>query len=568
MNRKLWLVGLLGTMSLLLFFSAVNTAFSGQNKAMKSAAIDATDTLAGTGTLSGTVKAPKDFKAAKVYARNMEKNVVYMVFTEDGKYQAVDLFPGNYEVSVTKNGFARADAQKVIVNAGGNATADFSLKQGVYRPNQQMRAGLPRNEPLFSYDELYPPAHARETIERTCILCHGPDFLPNKQWDESQWNAAIDLMQNPFDNAGSRLVPGTFAPGEREELVAYLVKNFGPESKKRGLAVPDEPIDEKALGKAMFVEYHIPPLTNGQRGFHDAHLSQNGDVWYVDARGLQIGKMDPRTATWTDYPLAGPQFRGHGLTQDASGDIWASGHTGFVRVDSKTGEIKYYPYNPEAKRPPHGNTPFVDSKQNIWTTLSWANEVAKWDRTTGEISRYKSPTDNSFAYGMVMDKNDKLWFADWWRCKVTKFDPETTQFVEYPALTRPCTMRRVFVDHNGMVWYPLESAGKIGMLDPNSGKMVEYAEPVKWGFPYDIQEDHDYNLWIADSGQGGGLIRFEPRSKNFTYYPYVQRTDMPKIEVSGQNSIWYTTRSADPQDQALGVLYPDKTKIKTLAATY
>jgi streptogramin lyase len=169
---------------------------------------------------------------------------------------------------------------------------------------------------------------------------------------------------------------------------------------------------------------------------------------------------------------------------------------------------------------------------------------------------------------MVMDKNDKVWFANWWRCKVTKFDPENAQFIEYPALTRPCTMRRVFVDHNGMVWYALESAGKIGMLDPSTGKMVEYDEPVKWAFPYDIQEDHDYNLWIADSGQGGALVKFEPRSKNFTYYPYVQRTDMPKIEVSGQNSIWYTTRSADPKDQALGVLYPDKSKIKTLAASY
>ena len=88
------------------------------------------------------------------------------------------------------------------------------------------------------------------------------------------------------------------------------------------------------------------------------------------------------------------------------------------------------------------------------------------------------------------------------------------------------------------------------------------------GIPYDIQEDHDYNLWIADSGQGGGLIKFEPKTKTFTYYPAVQRTDMPKIEVSRENSIWYTTRAADSKDMALGVLYPDKTKIKTLAASY
>src|SRR4029077_13081277 len=99
----------------------------------KSPEVSATGTLAGTGTLSGSVKAPKEFKAAKVYAKNVDKNVVYMVFTEDGKYQAVDLFPGNYEVSVTKNGFSGGDVQKVTVAAGGSATADFTLKEGPYR---------------------------------------------------------------------------------------------------------------------------------------------------------------------------------------------------------------------------------------------------------------------------------------------------------------------------------------------------------------------------------------------------------------------------------------------------
>jgi streptogramin lyase len=569
MNRKLWLSGLDWVLSFAILFGAGSTVRA-QDKSLKSTGgAGAASPLAGLGSLSGTVKAPTKFKAVKVYAKNVDKNVVYMVFTEGGRYQAVDLFPGNYEVSVTKNGFSGGDAQKITIAPGGSATADFTLKEGTYRPNQQMRSGVPKGEPLLAYDELYPPGHAREIIERTCIMCHGPDFLPNKQWDEEYWNKAIDLMENPYDNAGARLVPGTFARGEREELVAYLVKNFGPDSQKRGLAVADQPIDEKALGKAMFIEYHIPPLTNGgQRGFHDAHLSQNGDIWYVDARGLQVGKMDPRTATWTDYPLAGPQYRGHGLTQDANGDIWVAGHTAFVRVDSKTGAIKYYPYDPESKKPPHGNTPFVDSKQNIWETLSWANEIARWDRTTGEVSLYKTPTDNSFAYGMVMDKSDNVWLADWWRCKVTKYDPADNQWIEYAPLTRPCTMRRVFADHNGMIWYALEWPGKIGMLDPNTNKMVEYALPLKWSFPYDIQEDHDSNYWIADSGQGGALVKFDPKSKTFTYYPAEQRTDMPKIEVSSENSIWYTTRSADPQDQALGVLYPDKSKIQTLAGTY
>src|SRR5581483_5487127 len=62
--------------------------------------------IQGTGALSGKVDASKDFKGAQVYARNVDKNVVYMVYTTAGRYKAIGLLPGNYEVTVKKSGFA------------------------------------------------------------------------------------------------------------------------------------------------------------------------------------------------------------------------------------------------------------------------------------------------------------------------------------------------------------------------------------------------------------------------------------------------------------------------------
>src|SRR5439155_1671990 len=56
------------------------------------------DTLPGTATLTGVVNAPKPFKAARVHLMNVDKNVLFMVYTSGGRYRAVDLFPGNYEV--------------------------------------------------------------------------------------------------------------------------------------------------------------------------------------------------------------------------------------------------------------------------------------------------------------------------------------------------------------------------------------------------------------------------------------------------------------------------------------
>jgi len=103
-------------------------------------------------------------------------------------------------------------------------------------------------------------------------------------------------------------------------------------------------------------------------------------------RGACRSANGPAHGTWTDLRRSrDPQFRGHGLTQDAGGDIWVPG-TRVVRVDSKTGAISITRtiLKPSGLRMKYA---FIDSKQNVWTSLSWANEIAKWDRTTEEISR-------------------------------------------------------------------------------------------------------------------------------------------------------------------------------------
>jgi hypothetical protein len=41
---------------------------------------------------------------------------------------------------------------------------------------------------------------------------------------------------------------------------------------------------------------------------------------------------------------------------------------------------------------------------------------------------------------------------------------------------------------------------------------------------------------------------------------------MPKIEISKEGAVWYTDRSA--YVQAVGALYPDRTKMTTLGAYY
>src|ERR1044072_9079659 len=81
----------------------------------------------GFGALSGAVQSATPFKAAQVLIRNVDKRILYMVYTAGGHFRSVALFPGNYEVSA-RSGALQSEVQKVMVKAGDNAPVMLSLR--------------------------------------------------------------------------------------------------------------------------------------------------------------------------------------------------------------------------------------------------------------------------------------------------------------------------------------------------------------------------------------------------------------------------------------------------------
>ena len=178
--------------------------------------------LPGTGALSGKVTAPRPFQAARVYATNLDKGMRYVVFTYRGGYRAVNMLPGTYQVTVKKGGFT-AEAQRVVVKAGADATLDFSLRAS--NPEAIQQAGFVgpppaiewdrKNVTLVSYEELYPPGAGRELLQRQCLFCHGLNFLPSRPRSAAQWNAAIAFMSNPNTQRGVQIPPGRLSAEDR-----------------------------------------------------------------------------------------------------------------------------------------------------------------------------------------------------------------------------------------------------------------------------------------------------------------------------------------------------------------
>ena len=240
--------------------------------AAASATLPAQTPASGMAALSGTVDSTAPFKAAQVFIRNVDKRIMYTVFTNAGQFRAVSLFPGNYEISAgTKE--LDSDVQKLVLKAADNPKLKVSLRATTSA--LRTTASAPALEEQ-SYDQIYPPGPGKDVAERTCIVCHGENFLPSRPGSAAAWTARLDRMMGTFlpTRAAASYAEGLlsyraqtlgFSRQDRDDLLAYMVKHFGPDAKPRNVRVEQEmPLDEAKLGRAMYIEYYLPPDPPGK----------------------------------------------------------------------------------------------------------------------------------------------------------------------------------------------------------------------------------------------------------------------------------------------------------------
>src|SRR5438876_400929 len=171
---------------LMLSLAIAYGVFAGSGLAApKTAAVQAP--APGTARLSGTVDSTVPFKAAQVFIRNVDKRILYMVYTSAGQFRAVSLLPGNYEVSVGTKGLD-SDVQKLALKPGDNPKLKLSL-----RAARSANPDSPAPEEA-AYDAIYPPGPGRDVAERTCIVCHQENFLPGRPGSAASWTTRLDRM--------------------------------------------------------------------------------------------------------------------------------------------------------------------------------------------------------------------------------------------------------------------------------------------------------------------------------------------------------------------------------------
>jgi streptogramin lyase len=375
--------------------------------------------LGGLARASGTVKSPSEFKAARVYFRNPDKRMLYMVYTNAGKFQAMNLMPGNYEVSVQAN-VLESDVQKIELKAGSQATVNLSLHSAVNKSG---------NVRLLTYEEIYPKGtEGRKIAERTCVHCHGVNFLPSHQWNADEWNGAINHMMSYGDPPP--IPAADLSKGQREVLVKFLVENFGPHSELRGVSQAGMPVDETEISKAEYIEFYFPLDGPGVGNNDPQYIKAPGQVYgtrrvgqdvvlhdgyaWTDDRGTpqRISRLDPRTGEWLSFLVPHPTNGVHDFTIDTDGLIWIPERIGksIDVFDTKTLKwVSAYPMDPDhvLKGLVHAQGIVIDSKHNVYVNWNLGSAISRLDWQTKKATVTLMPK-TSFLYGVTTDSKDNV----------------------------------------------------------------------------------------------------------------------------------------------------------------
>jgi virginiamycin B lyase len=180
--------------------------------------------------------------------------------------------------------------------------------------------------------------------------------------------------------------------------------------------------------KVTITEWAVP--TKGAHP-HDPAVGADGALWFTEQMTNKIGRLDPKSGAFKEYPLKLEDSGPHGLVSDREGNIWFTGNfKGYIgKLDPKTGAVTEYKIPDPKGEDPH--TAVFDGQGTLWFTLQVANMVGRLDPRSGKIELKKAPTADSHPYGIAISSKGIPIFCEFATNKMAKIDPLTMEITEY-----------------------------------------------------------------------------------------------------------------------------------------
>lgn len=521
--------------------------------------------------LTGTVSSTEEgrMEGVLVRAKRAGATVTTTVVTDrEGRYRfpRARLAPGDYTLRIRAVGYELETAAGATLNARQTTTLDLKLTK-----TRDLASQLTNAEWLASF----PGSDDQRTSIRGCAHCHTLELVTRSRHNAHSFESVIERMagypplafplmpqRTPAPRIGGGPVSAERQRQARQRQAEYLSTLNLSAGSTWGYALKTLPRPSGAATEVIYTEYELPSRT---RQPHDVIVDAAGMVWYASFGEQILGKLDPRSATVTEYqiPLLKPnaptgilgmrfdkdqnlwlgmQFQGGiakfdkktetfqtwSLPPELNGDhvqinqvspdrhhvdgkVWLqdAGTYRVLRLDVKSGTFEAF----EPYKIPRPNVYDVipDSRNNGYFLVMGAEDVGRIDAATGAIEIFKTPTPGSGPRRGMMDAQDRLWFGENRSDAIGMFDTRTRRFQEWKPPTPGTWPYDVTADRNGDVWSGGEYSDRILRLDPKTGRFIEYLLPA----PTNVRRVFVDNstdpvtFWVG-SNHAASIVKLEP----------------------------------------------------------
>ena len=519
-----------------------------------------------SGSVQGVVKssAGEPLSGAFVKLKNAERRLTFMVISQaQGRYTARNLPPGKYVVQGVGNEFQSNWSAPADVTDSGPATVDLSLTTSrapalpYAWPGRQpgQVGGEGAGNEVDPAD--FPEGAGKQIALTKCSGCHPATHIVGLQADRQRWTETLNDMR--LYMAGSTLGL-SMTDQESGVLLDYILNNFA--EGEGGRAVTSKPDPNSRLPRTLLtgaatqyvaVEFEIP--TPGTQP-HEISVDSEGYGWITQRRGGKLGRLDPKTLSYTEIsppPAASKTVWLNAIWGGANNKLWFA-DTGpnrrWLSYDTKTEEFNTYDMTTKlSDGGARGNTMRDHPNGTVWFNAIGNNTVIRLDRNTGEFTGFEVPSGvlagrSALPYGMAIAGDGGVWVALNRFDKMARVDPDTGEMQEFDIPVEGAVPRKGGPDADGNIWFGLHGAGKVLKIDiHDNNKMSVYTPPTANSGAYAVSVDLEHNLiWVAQQ-YSDMIARFDPETETWTEFPLATaEEDHRRIEVdlNNPNRIWWS----------------------------
>ena len=505
-----------------------------------------------------------------VILRGVDETVLTAVTSDatgEFRFHRDRLGAGEYDVSVRAAGYELLETKTVVIDDKKSHSLGQLSLAAVTEP-------LRLASQLTSLDWVnsFPGSQAEKDLlvknMVNCGFCHSLERIARSPYNAEGFEQVIQRMHTyETDHASADRIQIVSKPKPIEGLIWYgrkasdIAEYLATVNLSGGKSQWDYPLQTlpRPTGEGTNATVTVYPIPRQPSVIHDLDVDSKGNVWYGNTGWDFVGKLDPRTGEFSEWPT--PNF----LPEPEEGLMRIVGVQDIQVDETDTVWVavmgnKHASFSPDTETwqtydlPVIWKNPFLGpvraGEDGLWATgITSAPDgpirhehAFRFDIKTGEVGEgiilfddKQFPTDPNrvgqlnYCYMMDQDAEGNFLCTAPEASSIARSDGEGNVRL-VPTLTPNAYPRRGYRDDNNHFWFTEFFADNVASIDLDTDQITEYPIQPRYISPYYARPDRNGKIWISSTGSDR-LLRLDPETGNIVKYLMPVTYDARKVIV-------------------------------------